>query len=152
MPGLQSFEQGLVDLARLCQLRREHRRVSSTVEGFDRQHTRSLVIPVILADENARKPTEDHVRTREAQDPDYLFQIGAVPPIRERLQHILARRVFSFQEPDVLNAQLSHGMAEFHFAHRAEGNRALPSHVVVAGFAMGQIDGGHSLALVQQLR
>ena len=135
LPRLQALEQSFVDMSRLGDLRRENGRISSQIEGFGCDHTRGLVVAMVFADKKSRKPSENYVRPGETDDTDNIFQGGSMMLVRQRLQHILARRIAPAQKPHVLDAKLSEGVTQLHLAHGTQRHGAFTAHVVVPGFS-----------------
>src|ERR1700757_1059953 len=109
------------------------------------------MVPVILSDEKARHPSEDHGWASESNDTNEFLKYVAMTPVREGLKHVLTGRVFAVEEPDVLHSEHVHSMTQFHLAHQAEGGPTLTAHIIVASLTVCDVNGFDLLALVEQL-
>src|SRR5262249_4684079 len=119
LPRLEPFQQGFVHMAWFCNLRGKSGWITGQIEGLGGDDARSLVVTVILADENSGKPGQYDVRPSDPNHANNVFQSLAVMPVGERLQHILAWSVAAAQKPDILHSHGTERVAQFHFSSNA---------------------------------
>jgi len=146
LPGMQPFGQVRYPLpvTRRGELLRKHRGIACHIERLGGDHSRSLVVAVILSGDIQWQPRHDHFRTRQPHQPHSLCQCRAMVPGLERPQHILARRIRSAEEPHIHHAERRQRAPRLNLALGAQRGGLFEAHGVAAAIAARSEDHGHA--------